>query len=1277
MVSKVSKTISKIFSKLVWLVSIFIIILVFLISLLKVSLPYWVQQEEEITDFIESYIGGELSFDKLQVDWSGFKPIANIDNLQWSHPEKKITFQSSSNQLKIDLWRTLYNGYLVTDNLVIDNAKLDLAAISGSDSSFELSLPKVKQFLEVNSEVFNHQHIKVNNLAVLLKKSEQSYQQHFPVIQIKQIKNQKQLIVESYGELLERGRFVLESEGELSSENNHINIFSDFRQFNLVALSELTSIKELKDFNRVNLKSWWTIQGNILEKGRLEITNEQDQIARVDLKLNFLQQANALEIISDEFLISLKQEEKFKLHESFVYLKEQSDKEAATYHIATGVIPLRFIRHLATLFFEPTINEQLTKLNPTGLLENSNIRLAMVQNSWIPLDGTVHFSNLNVQSYQNVPSISLHTLMATGVNGDWWFEAKSQNSSLNWQPMFKEEIAIDKLYLAGRYSFNQDTELLIDQLIFDNSDAKIKARARLAIQDPLSMAIYAEVEKVRIGKLYRYWPRDPGFSEQALHYLDESLLGGTVDFAKFIWQGEPTIFPFLGSEGQFDIQAKVSNAVFKFEEDWPAARQLNAHAVFANESITINATKADLLGAKVKSAQAIIPDLTQDDPHLIVEVDADSNYASYFNVYNQSPLKEMFGNELVNIKFDKSLALKLKLDLLLAKEAKAKVDGLINFKANQINGIPYRVALEQMQGQLVFTEKGAYSKDLKAKLMDGLLNIDLKVDEYTDNESLVKIDANGLLDIAKISKQLLQFNPLYTEGKSHFNIHYEIDDNETANESLIISSDLVGTSIKGPDWLAKTKQKSAPLLATVMKLGNDVRLRTSYSDQAASQLMFNVNSPEKLKGIIKLGSLATQPLKIPTSGVSIDGYFDKILVKEWLEHIEIPKSKTNDWPTWIEHINITTPELLVAGQTFNKVRINDERTNDQNMQLNFYSEQAKAKVAFYKDGLKKVSIEQLDITLKPWQQVSRNQVSLDLSQYDNWQFECQLCQINGYSFGPITLSSQYQDDKIVLAGSAYVSDQLLSKISGSITDNNTNLQVDFSVPNPNGLLKLWDLDGEIRDTQTTGVLNLNWPGSIHDFSLSQTYGSFSLETEKGAIKDLSDRKARIFSLFSLQSIPRRLSLDFSDLFRDGFFYDKIIGKFKIDKGQLISEQVEIEGTAADVSVSGVVDLNTQQVDQKVVVTPKLGSSLPVLAGWAIEPTTGLIMLIVSKIFEPALNVVSSIEYKITGNLEDPVVEEVAKQSKEVQVSEELINQEKEKNDLDTQQESKPQEEQKP
>ena len=72
----------------------------------------------------------------------------------------------------------------------------------------------------------------------------------------------------------------------------------------------------------------------------------------------------------------------------------------------------------------------------------------------------------------------------------------------------------------------------------------------------------------------------------------------------------------------------------------------------------------------------------------------------------------------------------------------------------------------------------------------------------------------------------------------------------------------------------------------------------------------------------------------------------------------------------------------------------------------------------------------------------------------------------------------------------------------------------------------------------------------HNFSFTTLNGEINANIDDGYLAEVTD-KARIFSVLSLQSIVRKLTLDFRDIFSDGMFYKNITGDYHIDEGGTI------------------------------------------------------------------------------------------------------------------------------
>ncbi|MRX27481.1 YhdP family protein [Kangiella sp. HZ709] len=1263
MASAFSKFLSKLISKSIWLVSILLIIFVLLLSLIKVSLPYFLQKKTIIQEYVADYVGGQLDYKNLQVDWSGFHPIVEITDLQWLDNSRGVEFSSKNNKLKLDLWATVYSGNLVTKEIELSSVKLNLVSSTISNSNKLMSLEDFEKSSRNFINDFNHDYISIVDLEFSALAEQEQFTQRVSQLIYKHDKDERQLLLDTYGDLIKKGRLVIESQGSFFDSEEQLQYYLDIKSLELEKLNKLVHLEHIVDYQQVNLKTWLTQTNGKLETGRLEINNAERAAAKVDIALNLSKQGEYYTIKSDKLLISTKENDGYEQHQSYIELTASNRDNQIGYRLKTGVLPFGFLTRIIT----PALTDEqltvLTGLQPKGIVNSVDLVLIDSKDAIQPFSGTLDFSDIKINPFRKIPGVELDNIIIKGEQGSWFVNAKTNNVSFDFRPMLKEKTAVKELTLSGIYEIEQSSTFLIEQFSFENQDAKVKARGVVTFDDDLHMSLYAEGEDINVAKLENYWPRQGSLSKKALAYLDQSLKSGQVPFAKFIWQGSMQNFPFKNNDGVFNVQANVTDTDFKFQPDWPIATDIDAKAIFDNERISFATTDGTLEGVKILKGVAIIPDIKAPDEELSVKLSVKTDYPSYKKIYLQSPMLDKLGGDLLNLKFSGYLAADLNLDFLLATEIKSKIEGLISFSDTSISGIPYGLILDNTNGQLRFTENGAVTRKLKGTLFDSPLSIDVKIGNFTDDDDFIQIDANGKVSLAKVSRQLMGYELLDTSGKSDFSLHYKVATQENFEESLIVRSNLVGTAISGPEWIKKSQSKVTNFLATFFKQDETLQVRASYGNQLSAQIEQNQASNYLPTGIIKLGDLATQKLEIPTKGVAIEGYFNSIYVNEWLDAINIKSEGDSNWPNWIQRINLTTPKLIFADQAFTNVRINDikgESDEKNAIRFNFYSEQARANINFLENGQKKLVIENLNmnLSLDSNEVNEQNSVDIDLAEYDDWILECKICTINGYQFGPVELKSKFSSSQITIEGKAFVSDQLLSQIQGTIDQNSTNINLNFDIPKPRGLMDFWNLGGGLRDSKTSGELSLSWPGRLHDFELSQTDGYFKLKAGKGSIRELSDKKARIFSLFSLESIPRRLSLDFSDLFRDGFFYDDIIGNFKIEKGVLLSEKVEINGTAADVVVNGQVDLNQQSVEQQVLVTPKLGSSLPVLAGWAIEPTTGLIMLVISKIFEPALNVVSSIEYKITGPLDDPEVLEVSKKAKEIEITDEQIEAEK-------------------
>ena len=155
----------------------------------------------------------------------------------------------------------------------------------------------------------------------------------------------------------------------------------------------------------------------------------------------------------------------------------------------------------------------------------------------------------------------------------------------------------------------------------------------------------------------------------------------------------------------------------------------------------------------------------------------------------------------------------------------------------------------------------------------------------------------------------------------------------------------------------------------------------------------------------------------------------------------------------------------------------------------------------------------------------------------------------------------------------------------------------------------------------------------------------SVQVENGQFAQLDPGVGRLLGVLSLQALPRRITLDFRDVFSQGFAFDSISGSIQMNKGVLRTNDLELFGPAARVFMSGEADAVKETQSLRVKVQPTLSESVAVgsaiAATGAIHPVVGLAAYLVQKALRDPVEKLFSFEYAVTGGWSDPKVEKLA------------------------------------
>src|SRR5699024_1159980 len=164
-----------------------------------------------------------------------------------------------------------------------------------------------------------------------------------------------------------------------------------------------------------------------------------------------------------------------------------------------------------------------------------------------------------------------------------------------------------------------------------------------------------------------------------------------------------------------------------------------------------------------------------------------------------------------------------------------------------------------------------------------------------------------------------------------------------------------------------------------------------------------------------------------------------------------------------------------------------------------------------------------------------------------------------------------------------------------------------------------------------------WPGAPSDFSLARLSGNLEVMMRDGRIPEAQPGAGRLLGLVSLSAVPRRLMLDFRDVFGQGLKFDRIRGRFELDSGIAHTDGLRLDSPAAEISVYGRTDLATKTYDQTIVVEPGVSGTLPVIGGLAGGPAGAAAGLVLRSLLERPLEGLAEARYRVTGAWSDPVV----------------------------------------
>ncbi len=880
-------------------------------------------------------------------------------------------------------------------------------------------------------------------------------------------------------------------------------------------------------------------------------------------------------------------------------------------------------------------------------------RLADLRLSWSVEEGgdepmlkgysvRARFENLGMRAVGTVPGFA-------GMSGNIEASEKlgaltlnSRNAQLDLPKILHDpQLAFDQLTAQASWSIERGVaEVQLQNLAFNNKDAAGTAsgRYRGKAGEPGEIDLTARLTRAEANAVWRYLPHV--VYPETRDWLRAAIVGGKADDARLKLKGDLKKFPFPGNrDGIFQVTTRANGATLRYGPGWPEITGINADLQFEASRMVIQAKTGSIYGVALAGARAEIPDLGADEPVLKVKGKAAGPTAEFLRFVDTSPVADWIERFTEGLQVQGNGNLQIQLTIPLSHIDKSVVEGDYAFVNNRIVIDEATPPLTDVNGQLRFTEKAVTVRNASASMLGAPTSINVA----TRPEGGITITAQGGASIAALRRQydvaLLDHLSGSTSWRGTLLVRGK-------SAGLTVESNLQGIASSLPEPLNKTGADALPLRieklpapeGTVLREGEarDV-LRFSLGRILAGQL---VRRHQGQRTSIERGAIGLPDAPpLPERGVVLGANLRKFDYDQWRRVLRGDGAGT---PVPVTAATLHVDELTAFGRQFTDLSLKATQ-HDDTWQAQLSGKEVAGDVLWRSQGAGRLQARLKQFSLVEAKSADSSSVEEPLRELPGLDVTVDNFVLRGKALGRLDLLATNR------ANTWQIEKLSLGSPDGTLTGDgqwrpspaapDTRLNFKLETANAGKLLERLGYPDAVRRGRAKLEGSVSWngpPTSIHYPTLS---GTMSLDAGQGQFAKLEPGVGRLLGIMSLQSLPRRISLDFRDVFSEGFAFDTIAGEVKVARGVMATENLQIQGPSAKIRMSGDVDLAGETQNLRVRVQPTLSETAAVGVALA-NPVAGLATLVAQKVLRDPLEQIFSYEYAVTGNWEDPKVEKV-------------------------------------
>lgn len=1258
--------------------AILIVVMALLISGLRLALPKLNNYRPELLAKVESLSGVPVQVDFIKGSWEIFGPTLEMRNVRVTLPKSDLHIERVT--LALDVWQSLLDWRWQFRDLTFYQSQLDLNITLGGDEiqGSTIEPGKISDLLLRQLDHFDLRDSRISFLTPAGARAE------FEIPQLTWRNRRDRHRAEGQISLstLNGQHGVVQLRMDLRDNRGLMNAGTVYLQADNIDMKpwftrwlRVNTGLENADFS---LAAWLQIQNGQVAGGNVLLKQgaanwvagvEQHRLNVDNLALSMRRQGTGWQIDVPQLRLNTDGQawpqgaiSALWLPENTEFLGTGQNEELRVR--ATNIQLERLSALLPTFsFLSPALLGHWNDMRPQGRLTALALDIPLKQLEKTRFQAL--WRDVSWQRWKLLPGGDHFSGALSGGVEDGRLTLALNNSTLPYGDMFRAPLEINSVRGVITWNDNgQGWELASEGLdikaksLWVNGDFRYRQPAK---GDPW-LNILAGIRLYDGADAWRYFP-EPLMGKPLVNYLSGAIQGGQVDNATLIYAGDPQHFPYRKNEGQFEVFVPLRHSTFQFQPGWPALTDLAIDLDFANEGLWMNAPQTKLGMVDGKNVSAAIPDYLEE--RLRIDAEIAGAGADIHDYFLQTPLHDSLGAALDELRIGGEVSGRLHLDIPLdGKQVRAT--GEVALNNNSLLVKPIGSELQKLSGNFRFDNGNLESDSLSADWFGQPVAVKFTTQEGTDDYK-VNVGLNAEWQPAKfpgLPKEVAA--QLGGSGRWQSQVALVLPHHGSASYEIGINADLKKVSSHLPMPGDKPAGEALPLSVKVKGGLNGFILTGSAGKQNHfnSEWLF-ANKQVTLaraawrstdNGIPPLPADKSLTLNLPP----LDG-------EKWLVLL-VPVLKQGDgsgkvggfsFPT---RVALNTPQLLLGGQAWNKLSLSVENQLG-GTRVSAKGGEVDGNLRIADRGPWRADINYLYYNPQiaggksplaaVWPQAPAEKMSF--RDWPSLMLRCKSCWVLGQNLGKVEADITPRGDTLTLDHG------LVDTGTGRVTASGLWEQ---TAQEERSSLKGRLMGGKIDETAAffgittplkgapyTVDFDLNWRGQPWQPQVDSLSGALQINMGKGEIDSIGGGRAgQLLRLVSFNALLRKLQFDFSDTFGKGFYFDSIRSTAWLKDGIMHTDNLLVDGLAADISMSGQIDLARRRIDLEAVVAPAISATVGVATAFVVNPIVGAAVFAASQVLGPLWSKISLIHYHISGDLDQPKINEVLRKPKRDEAS---------------------------